>query len=72
MRPEIVTIHTASDRIEAETIAALLRSHDIATMVAPDDAGGTDPALAFIQGVPVMVPAAQADEAHQVLGRERR
>ncbi len=64
---ELVTIHVASGRIEAETVAAFLSAHDIDASVVADDAGGAGPNLAFVQGVPVQVRDSSADQARELL-----
>jgi hypothetical protein len=52
--------------MEAEVIAGLLRSNGIAAVVSVDDFGGMDPQLQ-LQGVRVLVAAADAVEAKQIL-----
>ena len=55
-----VTVAVVGNRIEAELIAGLLRSHGVRAAVTADDAGGQEPQLQ-LGGVRVLV--ARADEA---------
>lgn len=55
-----VVVAVVGNRIEAELIAGLLRSHGVRAAVTADDAGGQEPQLQ-LGGVRVLV--ARADEA---------
>lgn len=55
-----VVVAVVDNRIEAELIAGLLRSHGVRAAVTADDAGGQEPQLQ-LDGVRVLV--ARADEA---------
>jgi hypothetical protein len=55
-----VSVAVVYNRIEAELIAGLLRSHGVRAAVLADDAGGQEPQLQF-DGVRVLV--ARSDEA---------
>jgi Putative prokaryotic signal transducing protein len=55
-----VSVAVVDNRIEAELIAGLLRSHGVKAAVVADDAGGLEPQLQ-LDGVHVLV--ARADEA---------
>lgn len=55
-----VSVAVVDNRIEAELIAGLLRSHGVKAAVVADDAGGLEPQLQQ-DGVRVLV--ARADEA---------
>ena len=55
-----VAVAVVGNRIEAELIAGLLRSHGVRAAVTADDAGGQEPQLQ-LGGVRVLV--ARADEA---------
>lgn len=61
-----VIVYTAADRMEAETIVALLRSYRIDATIHADDAAGTGPNLAFVQGVAVKVAPSQVDDARRI------
>jgi Putative prokaryotic signal transducing protein len=55
-----VSVAVVDNRIEAELIAGLLRSHGVRAAVLADDAGGQEPQLQM-DGVRVLV--ARSDEA---------
>jgi hypothetical protein len=55
-----VAVAVVDNRIEAELIAGLLRSHGVRAAVTADDAGGQEPQLQ-LDGVRVLV--ARSDEA---------
>jgi hypothetical protein len=55
-----VVVAVVDNRIEAELIAGLLRSHGVRAAVTADDAGGQEPQLQ-LDGVRVLV--ARSDEA---------
>ena len=55
-----VPVAVVDNRIEAELIAGLLRSHGVRAAVVADDAGGQEPQLQ-LDGVRVLV--ARSDEA---------
>jgi Putative prokaryotic signal transducing protein len=55
-----VAVAVVGNRIEAELIAGLLRSHGVRAAVSADDAGGQEPQLQ-LDGVRVLV--ARSDEA---------
>lgn len=50
-------------------IVSMLRSHGIHATVSGDDVGGIDPALQA-QGVRIITPDAEADEARRILGHD--
>ena len=51
-------------------MVGMLQGHGIHAIVSGDDVGGIDLALQA-QGVRVLVPGAQADEARHLLGRDQ-
>lgn len=54
--------------LQAEPLLAFLRSQGIeAHLRDSDDAGGLDPALAFVHGSAIVVAAADADRARSLL-----
>ncbi len=60
-------------RVEAEMIVGMLRSNGVQASVSADDAGGMEMPLQA-QGVRVLVPDGEADEARRLLaptGRDR-
>ena len=60
-------VAVVGSRVEAEMIAGMLHSHGIHAVVSGDDVGGIDLALQS-QGVRVITPDAEADEAPRLLG----
>jgi hypothetical protein len=67
MNDELVVIGTFSDRIEAELAASALEAAGIDSMIRDDDAGGMQPAMGFSSGVTVLVRAADATAAGEIL-----
>ncbi|MGY1616561.1 putative signal transducing protein [Geodermatophilus sp. SYSU D00691] len=61
-----VTVAVVGSRIEAELIVGLLRAHGLRAGAVTDDAGGQEPQLQ-LDGVRVLVPAADADAARRLL-----
>ena len=61
-----VPVAVVDNRIEAELIAGLLRSHGVRAAVLADDAGGQEPQLQ-LDGVRVLVARADEAEARQIL-----
>jgi len=61
-----VSVAVVSSRIEAELIVGLLRTHGVRAAVATDDAGGQEPQWQ-LNGVHVLVPAAEEDTARALL-----
>jgi enoyl-CoA hydratase/carnithine racemase len=61
-----VPVAVATSQFEAELIVGLLQSNGLDGAVSADDAGGQEPQLQ-LQGVRVLVSAADADAARQVL-----
>lgn len=66
-----VPVAVAGSRIDAELIVGMLRSHGLRAVVSADDAGGLEPQLQ-LQGVRVLVPAADEDWARQPLAASDR
>lgn len=60
-------VAVVGSRVEADLMVGMLHTHGIAAAVSGDDVGGIDLALQS-QGVRVVVPDSQADEAHRLLG----
>ncbi len=73
MSEELVVVGTFSDRIEAELAASALEAAGIDSMIRDDDAGGMQPAMGFTSGVELLVRAADASAAGEILegGSER-
>lgn len=61
-----VSVAVVDNRIEAELIAGLLRSHGVKAAVVADDAGGQEPQLQ-LDGVRVLVARADEATARQLL-----
>jgi hypothetical protein len=58
-----VSVASAPHRALAQPIVDLLVDHGITAWVNSDDCGGVDPALNFVHGTHVMVPAQDAVRA---------
>ncbi len=68
----LVIVHVAPTRTEAEAIVAYLAARGIRAIAMADDAGGTAPNLAFVQGVPVVVQQASFRESRRILDEVAR
>ena len=64
---DLIVVHTFSDRIEADLAASALQAAGIESMVAADDAGGTQPGLWEGQGVALLVRPEDEQEARTIL-----
>jgi len=62
-----VALERVPNRTLAQPIVDLLADNDIPARVQSDDCGGLDPALAFVLGTWVEVPAEHADAARAVV-----
>ncbi len=60
------SVAVVASRLEANLIVGLLESEGVSAVVSADDAGGQEPQLQ-LQGVRVLVPAADAALARRVL-----
>jgi hypothetical protein len=65
--PELVTVRTFGNRIDAELAHSALRAADIQSTILDDDGGGTQPEL-WLRGVTLMVRAEDAERAEEILG----
>jgi hypothetical protein len=66
-RDEAVVLQTFPNRLLAEMAAQLLAGEGIDSLILADDAGGAYPPLQFIRGVRLLVDAADAFRARQVM-----
>jgi len=64
---DAIVLETFPNRIEAEIVAGLLESEGVEAMVVADDAGGAYPSLQFFHGVRLLVAAADAYRAREIL-----
>jgi hypothetical protein len=62
-----VCVASVGNRVEADLMVGFLRSHGINAHLSADDAGGTDPIYQTAFGVRVLVAAAHASQARQLL-----
>ena len=67
-----VVVARVPSLVEAQLIAGMLVSEGIDAVISSDDAGGFDPQLQLTQGVRVLVPAADADRARELLAEAER
>ena len=65
--PELVTIQTFTNQLEADIAKGALDAFGIDCMISRDDAGGQRPHLAFSGGMRLMVRAEDAERAAEVL-----
>jgi len=64
---DLVVVQTFLDRIEADLAASALQAAGIESMVAADDAGGTQPGLWEGEGVALLVRREDAQQARSIL-----
>ena len=67
MNDELNVVGNFADRIEAELAASALEAAGIDSMIRDDDAGGMQPAMAFSNGVTLLVRVADATAAGEIL-----
>ena len=72
MAGEFVVVRTFGNRQEAELARGALSAAGIAATIASDDAGTLRPAMAWANGVQLVVRADEADEAAEILGGEAK
>jgi hypothetical protein len=63
-------LRTFSYRHDAEAVKTLLAANGIEAAIVSDDCGAVDPALGFVRGIQLLVPADQLDAARDVLEHE--
>ena len=68
----LVVVRTFTTRQEAELARGALNAAGIDSMLRSDDAGGVRPALAWSNGVELIVHAEDADAAAEVLETEAK
>jgi hypothetical protein len=64
---DLIVVRTFADRFEAELAHSALEAAGIEAIVRSDDAGGLRPALAFSNGAELLVRAADAPRADEIL-----
>jgi hypothetical protein len=64
---ELIAVRTFTDRIEADLASSALEAAGIASWVAADDAGGTQPGLWEGRGVAVLVRREDEQAAREIL-----
>jgi hypothetical protein len=62
-----VVVASVGSRIEAEIIVGMLKSNGVRSLVQADDVAGWDPQLQLINGVRVLVGAADEVKARRLL-----
>ncbi len=55
------------NRLEANSITAMLQANGIDAMLSTDDAGGARPDVGFVQGTRVLVPTPDEDDARSLI-----
>jgi hypothetical protein len=68
--PELVTIRTFVNEVEANLAKSLLEAAGIDSMLAGDDCGGMRPSLTWAQGIKLVVRSGDAERAAAVLTDE--
>lgn len=65
--PGMVVVKEETHRLDADNVAAFLRSKGLDAVVFSDDAGGELPALDQTRFVQVLVPESEAEEAKRLI-----
>ena len=65
--PGMVVVKEEVHRINADNVAAFLRSKGLGAVVSSDDAGGEIPAMDGTRFVQVLVPEGEAEQARQLI-----
>ncbi len=65
--PGLTVVKEETQRLDADNVAAFLRSKGLDAIVSSDDAGGEIPALDQTRFVQVLVPDSEADEAKRLI-----
>lgn len=55
------------NRLEANSITAMLQANGIEAILSTDDAGGARPDVGFVQGTRVLVPSSDESDARQLI-----
>jgi hypothetical protein len=63
----LVVVRAFNDRVEAELAQSALEAAGIESMIRSDDAGGLRPAMTFSNGAELIVRAADAERASEIL-----
>jgi hypothetical protein len=69
MAAPTVVVARVPSVVEAQLIVGMLESMGMSAATSRDDAGGFDPQLQLTQGVRVVVAAADADHARQLIAQ---
>ena len=65
--PGLVVVKEVTQRLDADNVAAFLRSKGLDAIVNADDVGGEIPSLDQTRGVRVLVPESEAEEAKKLI-----
>jgi hypothetical protein len=65
--PGMVVVKEEASRIDADNVAAYLRSKGLDALVTSDDVGGEIPALDQTRYVQVLVPESEAEKARELI-----
>ena len=68
--PELVTVHTFTNWVDAEIAKTALQAADIESMLESDDSGKTSPSMAITQGVHMLVRSEDCAAANEILSIE--
>jgi hypothetical protein len=68
--PDLVTIRTFDDELEANLAKSALQAARIDCMISRDDCGGMRPSLSVGSAIKLLVRADDADQANEVLAKK--
>jgi hypothetical protein len=71
-KPDLVTIRTFVDELEANLARSRLQAAGIDSMLGRDDCGGMRPSLSWAQGIRLVVRSDDAERAAAVLSDEAK
>lgn len=66
-QPGLVVVKEEAHRIDADNVAAFLRSKGLGAVVSSDNAGGEIPAMNQTRFVQVLVPESEAEKARELI-----
>ena len=72
MNEQMVSIAEFNNEFEAELACGHLKAAGIHTMILKDDAGGMFPSLQETEGVRVLVPQKEKEQARRTLDEKRK
>lgn len=67
MSLNVVEVHKCFNDVDAEIIKGMLEENGIEVFFVRDDCGGMEPQLQITEGIKILVPYAQSDQAGRII-----